>query len=200
MAGYWLSLLLSSNIMGATTCQDLTINHLWERILLSLLQRPCDVRVSLQKRQKYNLKVGVQPLMLFGLKCDSVPASGLREQDRTACRSMWNTIIPPSAPGQQLLQHKNSPLLSILVISVLKHCHITVRLAFVSHLLFSKQWLDASYIIRTHEQRKPWNKNAWMVLWLSVAPQKQTIPWLNTHLEGVDTRKAAMTSIAGGCS
>lgn len=36
-----------------------------------------------------------------------------------------------------------------------------------------------------------------MVMRLAVVLQKQ--PWLSTYSEGVDTRKAAMTPIAGGC-
>lgn len=59
-----------------------------------LLVWPCDTRTQMQKRRKYNLKVGAQELMPFGGKCDSASASELCEQDRTACRSVWNTIVP----------------------------------------------------------------------------------------------------------
>lgn len=59
-----------------------------------LLEWPCDTRTQMQKRRKYILKVGARELMPFGGKCDSVSTSGLRKQDGTASRSVWNTIVP----------------------------------------------------------------------------------------------------------
>lgn len=89
----WQSPPLSSNIMEiqpakmwlSVSCKKASAVSCCDLVTRTLFQ--------MQKRQKYNLKVGEQKLMPFGGKCDNVSASGLWEQDRTACRSMWNTIV-----------------------------------------------------------------------------------------------------------
>lgn len=78
----------------------------------------CDAQM--QKRQKYNLKVGAWWPMPFGGKCDSASASGSWEQNRTACRSTRNPIVTRRLQVSSFLQPENRPLLSTPVISVFK--------------------------------------------------------------------------------